>query len=247
LGNLTYPFGKSDILIDTDKLSVYNITVIPFITPKECLVLKECPAPSQYYRIALDIASRIVNGDINEGQKISGRSLLASEYSVSPETIRRALKLLADMKVVEIISNSGVFILSSDNAKRYLKNYGLRNQQQESVNHLKDLIEKQNNIGKQIANICSEILESQEILLSAERSVPYYEIRIPEMSKLIGKNLGSLHFWQVTGATIIAIRRAQNLILSPGPFAELYDGDTIIYVGDPSTKNAVERFVNSLD
>ena len=48
-----------------------------------------------YLKIAIRIAERIVNGDLTVGQRVSGRSLLAPEYGVSPETIRRALKLLS--------------------------------------------------------------------------------------------------------------------------------------------------------
>ena len=41
-----------------------------------------------YAKIAMDIANRIVNGEIPEGKRLSGRSLMSSEYGVSPETIR---------------------------------------------------------------------------------------------------------------------------------------------------------------
>ena len=72
---------------------------------------------SQYLLIARDLAARIAKGEFAEGGKLFGRSMLASEYRVSPETIRRALRLLADMKVVEIKAQSGAKILSIDNAQ----------------------------------------------------------------------------------------------------------------------------------
>ncbi|HPJ76117.1 MAG TPA: GntR family transcriptional regulator, partial [Clostridia bacterium] len=62
----------------------------------------------QYQMIARDIAKRITDNEWTENQMISGRSLLSSEYKVSPETIRRALALLVDMKVVYVKKNSGV-------------------------------------------------------------------------------------------------------------------------------------------
>ena len=52
----------------------------------------------QYMQIALSIAGRIAGGDVPEGAKISGRSKLSSEYNVSPETIRKAVRLLSDMR-----------------------------------------------------------------------------------------------------------------------------------------------------
>ena len=42
---------------------------------------------------------------------------------VSPETVRRAIQLLSDMRVVAVKEQSGVYVLSADNAKRYLQNF----------------------------------------------------------------------------------------------------------------------------
>ena len=85
--------------------------------------MEKLSATSQYLHIARDLAARISKGEFPEGGKLFGRSMLASEYRVSPETIRRALRLLADMKVVEIKAQSGAKVLSTDNAKRYIANF----------------------------------------------------------------------------------------------------------------------------
>ena len=60
---------------------------------------------------------------------------------------------------------------------------------------------------------------------------------------MIGKSLGELKYWQCTGGTIVAIRRGANTILSPGPYAELYDGDVIILVGTPAAAEASVQMV----
>ena len=39
-----------------------------------------------YLQIAVDIASRIARGEFKENTKIYGRSVMSSEYGVSPET-----------------------------------------------------------------------------------------------------------------------------------------------------------------
>ena len=51
--------------------------------------MKQAVVPSQYLQIALDLARRIVKGELPEGSRVYGRSVMASEYNVSPETIRR--------------------------------------------------------------------------------------------------------------------------------------------------------------
>ena len=90
-----------------------------------------------YKQIALDIAGRIYNNDIKVGQKIHGRSTLASSYNVSPETVRKAVKLLEDMKVVSSSKGSGVTIISKDNAYNFINRF----HSIESVTSLKHDIE----------------------------------------------------------------------------------------------------------
>ena len=75
----------------------------------------------KYQQIATDIAYKIVNGIYQEGQKIYARSAIGSQYSVSSETARRAMCILADWDVVTIEKNSGVLIKSMDNAKNFLQ------------------------------------------------------------------------------------------------------------------------------
>ena len=52
--------------------------------------MRQAVVPAQYLQIALDLATRIARGELAEGSRIYGRSVMASEYGVSPETIRRA-------------------------------------------------------------------------------------------------------------------------------------------------------------
>ena len=196
-----------------------------------------------YLKIARDIATRVAKGEFEEGQRIYGRSVMASEYNSSPETVRRALKLLSDMKVIEVKPQSGATVLSKDNAARYIKNF------EESAN-VRNLLLKLQNLEKQYSDINEELFATVEAIVQTRYSfvseddpLPNYELRIPDGSWLIGKSIGSLKFWQSTGSTIIAIRRRQNVILSPGPYAELFNGDTIVFVGTPAAAEAVNKFV----
>ena len=89
----------------------------------------------QYMRIAVSVAGRIAEGQFAEGEKLSGRSKLSSEYQVSPETIRKAVQLLRDMQVVSVKEQSGIYVRSAGNARRYLQIVGgkieLRQKKQE--------------------------------------------------------------------------------------------------------------------
>ena len=170
---------------------------------------------TQYTRIAISLAERIASGQLKEGDKLSGRSKLSPEYNVSPETIRRTLRLLADMKVVD----------QTD----------IRGKQQQ----LKELLVRQEHLNRQMAALCRDILDETS---QTPDALPNYYCRIPDDWPHSGTTVGALRFWQATGATIVAIRRGLSYIVSPGPYAELYAGDTVIFVGDAKAREAVSHF-----
>ena len=196
-----------------------------------------------YSRIALDIAVRITRGELKENSKLYGRSVMASEYGVSPETIRRSMKLLEDMKVVEVKQNSGVVVLSAENARLYVDKFGEQNNLRTIYKNLNDLINEQNIISKQIADIANSIVKTNDKFIETN---PFssYEIDIPDNSHVIGHTIGELNFWQETRATIIAIRRAGSIILSPGPYALFNSKDTIVFVGEFSCVQTVNDYIN---
>ncbi len=74
-----------------------------------------------YRKIALDLAGRICSGEIREGTRMFGRSTLAGEYNVSPETIRRAVNLLEDMNVVVSSHGSGIYVSSVSSAYAFIE------------------------------------------------------------------------------------------------------------------------------
>ena len=199
--------------------------------------------PSQYLQIALDLARRIAKGELEEGKRMYGRSVLASEYNVSPETIRRALRLLADMKVVETKPQSGTTVLSADSAKRYIDHFEESTDTKALRSQLRAIIEEYDQLHQRMTDTIKALVKSRATFAAADEPLPNYEIEIPPESVVIGKSIGALKFWQSTGATVIAIRRGQTVILSPGPYAELYPRDVIVVVGSSESAEAVHRLV----
>lgn len=194
---------------------------------------------TQYTRIAISLAERIASGQLKEGDKLSGRSKLSPEYNVSPETIRRTLRLLADMKVVEVKEQSGVYVLSADNARRYLHNFADQTDIRGKQQQLKELLIRQEHLNRQMAALCRDILDETS---QTPDALPNYYCRIPDDWPHSGTTVGALRFWQATGATIVAIRRGLSYIVSPGPYAELYAGDAVIFVGGVKAREAVSHF-----
>lgn len=203
--------------------------------------MKQTAVPPHYLQIALDLARRIARTELPEGSQLYGRSLLASEYNVSPETIRRAVRLLANMNVVAVKPQSGVVVLSIDSARRYIANFEETASEQALWNQLKTLAAEHEALGRKLNTTLDALSRRWEV--SPGTPFPNYEIPVPKDSPLIGKTIGESQFWQCTGGTIVAIRRGGGLILSPGPYMEFYGGDVIILVGSPAAVTAARKLV----
>ncbi|MBS5822482.1 MAG: GntR family transcriptional regulator [Clostridium argentinense] len=196
-----------------------------------------------YQKIALDIASGIYKGNIEEGKKLHGRSTLAGKYNVSPETIRRAIKLLEDVNVVHSSKGSGITVLSKDNAFKFINKF----QNIESIASCKttlaDLIIKKQKLEDEIMETMNKIVDHSGRLSNITPITPL-EIKIPASSKLIGKSISETKFWQNTGATIVGIKRGGSLILSPGPYATFNKDDVLLLIGDEKVYNSAKIFLS---
>ena len=201
----------------------------------------------QYMRIAVSVAGRIADGQLAEGEKLSGRSKLSSEYQVSPETIRKSVQLLRDMQVVTVKEQSGVYVRSAENAKRYLQMVGEKNELRQKKQRLRALLAQQESVARQVSELCGSILDDPAQPVPAAEQLKTFSCRVPQDWPDAGKTLGSLHFWQATGATVVAIARADALTVSPGPYAELRSEDRILFVGDQEAREAVARFFSKTE
>ena len=201
----------------------------------------------QYMRIAVSVAGRIADGQLAEGEKLSGRSKLSSEYQVSPETIRKSVQLLRDMQVVTVKEQSGVYVRSAENAKRYLQMVGEKNELRQKKQRLRALLAQQEAVARQVSELCGSILDDSVQPEQAAEQLKTFSCRVPQDWPDAGKTLGSLHFWQATGATVVAIARAAALTVSPGPYAGLRSEDRILFVGDQEAREAVARFFSKTE
>lgn len=195
-----------------------------------------------YSRIALDIAVRIGRGELKEGTKLSGRSLMASQYRVSPETIRRSFRLLADMQIIEVLPNSGTFVKSRENAARYIEKFNNNRDFRNLKNELKGLLNERDTVNIKIVDIIDEIFDLSERLRNTN---PFYtlDFEIPDNSPVIGKTINDTYFWQNTGATVVAIKRGDKLILSPGPYHVFKSKDIVMVTGELDVLHRVEELL----
>jgi K+/H+ antiporter YhaU regulatory subunit KhtT len=199
---------------------------------------------AKYEKIALDIAYSILNEEWKAGEMVKGRSTLSGKYSVSPETIRRALKLLEELQVVNVIEKKGILIKSKAAANTFIKEYQSKDRILSLREEIVKLMEEKKAIEKSVFERLDSVIEQAMLLRNIGIIYPL-ELKIPEKSHLIGKSIGEVRFWNHTGATIIGINRSGHLYLSPGPKLIFFVNDIILYVGNEAEiSEKVKKYVN---
>lgn len=198
----------------------------------------------RYLTIAVDVAERIVSGQIAPGARLKGRSVLSSEYQVSPETIRRAMSLLSDKGVVSVTTGSGIQVISKDMARHFVLSFKEDALAVDMRSRLDTLIEKERQLQEEIRTLTTQVID----LYKYRRSdlVSPVEIDVPRDSHIVGKSIGACDFWHHTGATIIAVLHKADLILSPGPYYEFAAGDRLLIVGDTHVIERLNSYLHGL-
>lgn len=198
--------------------------------------------PPKYQQIAVDLAGKIVDQQYKIGGKVYARSSLASQYGVSSETARRAINVLSDMNIVEVTKGSGVVIKSYENAVKFIQQYkDIRTLHDLKVDILKK-VEGQIDECFVLKDKVEELVDRIEHFKSTNPFVPF-EIQISADTPHLNKTSSDVNFWHNTSATIIAIKRGNELLMSPGPYAMFTENDVIYFVGDESSYERVYHFM----
>jgi len=198
----------------------------------------------RYLTIAVDVAERILSGQLPAGKRLKGRSVLSSEYKVSPETIRRAMSLLSDKGVVSVTTGSGIQVISQEMARRFVMSFKEDAMAVDLRNRLDDLIEKERLLQEEIRTLTTQVIN----LYKYRRSdlIAPVEVDVPKDSHIVGKSIGACDFWHNTGATIIAVLHKSELVLSPGPYYEFAAGDRLLVVGDTHVIERLNSYLQGL-
>ncbi len=201
---------------------------------------KSAPA---YLQVARDIAGRIASGEIAEGERFSGRSLMSSQYKVSPETIRRALGILAEMDVLSMRQNVGAVVKSRERAAQYVDQYGeiagiriLREELAQLIAQRRALDEKIDETILKLADMAERFRNSGDMQT--------YEFSVPEGVTIAGRTIAESSFRAETGATILAVRRGAKVNLSPKPDELIAAGDVLVVVCGAVLVPLVSEFIN---
>ncbi|MCH5180544.1 MAG: GntR family transcriptional regulator [Erysipelotrichales bacterium] len=182
-----------------------------------------------YLLIAKDIALKISKGIYKEGKTLKGRTLLSGEYSVSSETIRKSINILANEKIVSVKHGVGIFVESKSNATKFLAKFADLDEHKKQVSELNELIAQRNLLNDDISKRVAAILKQGSFTTHSE--IEFKEIVIHDDCWVINQTIGDVYFYNYTEATIVAIKRGGRTITSPGPDFTFIANDKLIIVG----------------
>jgi K+/H+ antiporter YhaU regulatory subunit KhtT len=207
-------------------------------------VKRETAVRARYEEIALDLARRIAQGDLSEGARVLGRSSLAGTYSVSPETIRRAVAILHERGVVQSVAGSGIRVLSRNAAQAYLETVHMRTGLEEGARELRALLTQRRQLDEKI-EATLERLMTQATGAMGSRHVE--EVAVLPGTWVEGKSLRDIRRRNTTGATVVAVSRGEQDQFSPEPDMLLEQGDVLTLTGSDSARSQARKLLESME
>lgn len=198
----------------------------------------------RYVQVAVDVAGRIAREELKVGKKISGRSTFASEYSVSPETIRKSMRLLEDVNIVEVKHGNGVYVSSVARAEEFIERYKIRASVNELKGELLGLMKQRDEIEQKMNDTMNSIIDYTSRFKNSDHiTVHEYYLNIESE---VEKSLRDLNLNEQTGVTLVGIKRDGDMKLSPGADCLVKAKDKLFYVGPPSTSVRLGDYLRSV-
>lgn len=131
------------------------------------------------------------------------------------------------MGITEIRENVGSVVLSKARAVEYVEQYQAGSDMSRLKCELRTLIEERDRLNEKITETYRKIFDLSERFRHSDR-LRTYEFLLPPESPAAGKDIGTLRFRQQTGATVVAVRRGEEICLSPGPGFSFEPQDILI-------------------
>jgi K+/H+ antiporter YhaU regulatory subunit KhtT len=206
---------------------------------------KKASLMARYEEIALDVAEKIMRGEYRIGDRLVGRSSLAGQYKVSPETIRRAIAVLHSHTIVATKPGLGIIVVDREAARRYVTEAELTVKLRGLQEEVMALLEERRRLDERLAAAIGKMVHSTVGAIATMRHVE--EIEVLAASQLVGKTLLEADVRTRTGATIVGVARGREETFSPPPSFRLAAGDVLIVVGEEEAKERLRALAEGRD
>jgi len=197
-----------------------------------------------FEQIAYELACKMKNDELKYQQKIRGRSIIASEFSVSGETVRKALSLLEKNGVVSIKEQSGAYVKSKAEAVKYIvmhhQNFETEKRFEEIDQLLKDSIELHKNLQSQFKQI-----KKNNNLHKSVLPINTFSIILRPHDAFLADDFSIEEFEQIVGGNIFGIVRKDLIISGIKPNYTFKSGDEVFISGSESVKQKTLSFIKN--
>jgi len=136
-----------------------------------------------------------------------------------------------------------VLILSAEQAVEFVNHQVAMQSAYSLRQELEILQEKKKELNERFDDIVYQIIRYTDRLRNLQPFNPV-EVTVKATSKAIGRSIKEFKFRQRTGATLVAIRRSLEIIVSPDPEVILQQGDRLVVVGQFDVLEKVDNFIN---
>lgn len=188
---------------------------------------------SRYQNIAYEIAKRVVAGRIEEGDKLRGRSVLAGEFEVSSETIRKAMRLLENLGVVEVVQRSGIYVISSKAAELYVEQHRKQSESHRLFSDTQELLKESAKVQKMLESHIKRLLETSK---NEVFPFDFFTFKLQKTDEHLGKSLKDIQFWNETYGLVLALEADGDLYQAPNPKWPLEENMILYVLGDDDVK-----------
>jgi len=195
---------------------------------------------ARYQSIAYEIAKRIRDKELKINDKLRGRSVLASEYSVSSETIRKAMRLLSNAGVVEVKERSGIYVKSIESACEYIESYNIQHNHRHIVEETQFLLEQAKKVQSTLEKNIKQLAQTAK---NDGFPFEFFIINLTEDDRIVGKRIKDTDLNTQTNGLIIAIEDDGVFNQNPSNTVILKTFMKIYILGNEIIKNKVTTYI----
>jgi|GEM_PF-1491690 DNA-binding transcriptional regulator YhcF (GntR family) len=197
-----------------------------------------------FEQIAYELACKIKNDELKLEQKIRGRTIIASEFSVSSETVRKALALLEKQGVVEIKEQSGVYVKSKAEAIKYIAMHHQNFETEKQFEEIEELLKNNIQTNKDLQLKFKQIKKNNNLHKSV-LPINTFSIVIKKYDAFLSKDFSIDEFELITGGNIFGIVRKDLIISGVKRSFTFQVGDEIFISGGESVKQKTLSFIKN--
>ncbi|MGS0971718.1 MAG: winged helix-turn-helix domain-containing protein [Candidatus Izemoplasmataceae bacterium] len=199
-----------------------------------------------FEQIAYELACKIKNNELTHNQKIRGRSIIASEFSVSSETVRKALAILEKNGVVDIKEQSGAYVKSKAEAVKYIAMHHQNVETEKRFEEIDLLLKESMTLQKTLQTQFKQIKKNNDVHKSV-LPINTFSIKVKQYDAFLYDDFSIDEFEHIVGGNIFGVVRKDAIISGIKREFNFLLNDEVFISGGESVKQKTLSFIKNPD